>query len=41
MAQYLLSVYGTEEDTYSSPEQMQQAFAQVDAYNKDLQASGS
>ena len=41
MTQYLLSVYGTEEDTYTSPEQMQQAFTQVDAFNKDLQASGS
>jgi len=42
MTQYLLSVYGNEAELAAMPpEQMQQTFAQVDAFNKELQDSGS
>jgi hypothetical protein len=42
MAQYLLSVHGIEgEDTYSSEEEMQQAFAAVDQFNTKLQEQGA
>lgn len=42
MTQYLLSVHSTEgEEAYTSPEDMQQAFAAVDAFNTHLQAKGA
>jgi len=42
MTQYLLSVHHAYDTTvYTSDEEMQQAFAQVDAFNNELQASGS
>jgi hypothetical protein len=42
MTQYLLSVMITEADmAQTAPEDMQQAFEQVDKFNADLQASGS
>ena len=42
MKQYLLSVHSIEgEETYSSPEEMQQAFKDVDAFNAELQAKGN
>lgn len=42
MTQYLLSVHGAEEELggYASPEEMQQAFEQVDRFNAELQAAG-
>jgi hypothetical protein len=39
MTQYLLAVHG-EGNPYVSEEQMQQAFADVDAFNQDLMAKG-
>jgi len=41
MAQYLLAVHGSAENPYRTPEEMQQAFAAVGAFNADLQARGS
>ena len=41
MTQYLLSVHHDGSDVYVDEAQMQQAFAQVDAFNTELQASGS
>ena len=42
MTQYLLSVHHAYDTTvHTSDEEMQQAFAQVDAFNNELQASGS
>ena len=41
MTQYLLSVHHDGSDVYADEAQMQQAFAQVDAFNTELQASGS
>jgi hypothetical protein len=41
MTQYLLSVHGSDESPYASAEEMQRAFAQVDQFNKELQASGA
>ena len=41
MAQYLLSVHGSEDDVAAIPEdQMQRMFAQVDAFNAEVQAAG-
>ena len=45
MTQYLLSVHGEETDSatggYMSEEEMQTAFAQVNAFNEELQSSGA
>ena len=42
MTQYLLSVHGNEEQYAAvSPEQMQEMFEAVDAFNQKLQADGS
>jgi hypothetical protein len=41
MAQYLLAVHGSGENPYSTPEEMQQAFAAVGEFNAELQASGN
>ncbi len=41
MTQYLLSVHDTDTNPYSSEEEMQEAFKAVDAFNTELQASGS
>ena len=45
MTEYLLSVHGAETDGdtggYVSDEEMQKAFAQVNAFNEELQASGA
>jgi hypothetical protein len=42
MTQYLLSVHGSEEEMGAmQPEEMQQAFEQVDRFNADLQAKGA
>jgi hypothetical protein len=41
MTQYLLSVHGSEEGNYTSDEEMQRAFAQVEAFNAELQDSGA
>lgn len=45
MTQYLLSVHHEgleydEDNTYGSPEEMQRAFAQVDAFNQKMQDTG-
>ena len=39
MPQYLLSVHSVEGEEAPSPEVMQQMFADVDAFNAELQAS--
>jgi hypothetical protein len=39
MAQYLLSVHGS--DTDEIPDNVQEMYAAVESFNKDLQASGS
>lgn len=42
MTQYLLSVWHAEDaEVYPDDETMQRAFTQVDAFNEELQASGS
>jgi hypothetical protein len=41
MTQYLLSVHGSEDGSYTSDEEMQRAFAQVEAFNAELQESGA
>jgi len=42
MKQYLLAVHGVEgEEAYSSPEEMQQAFKDVDVFNAELKAKGN
>jgi hypothetical protein len=42
MTQYLLAVHGSEESMAEvAPEAMQRMFKQVDAFNTELQASGS
>jgi len=41
MTQYLISVHLTEGTPYADEEEMQRAFAQVDAFNAHLRASGS
>ena len=40
MAQYLLSVHSVEGEADPTPEQMQQMFKDVDAFNTKLQAAG-
>lgn len=40
MTQYLLSVYMVEGDPTPSDEEIQQAYADVDAFNTELQAQG-
>ncbi|MEP6463150.1 MAG: YciI family protein [Frankiaceae bacterium] len=41
MIQYLLSVHSTEGDPEPSPEQMQAMYADVEAFNAEVQASGA
>ncbi|MDQ3147130.1 MAG: YciI family protein [Actinomycetota bacterium] len=41
MTNYLLSVHSVEGEAAPSPEEMQQAFKDVDVFNAELQASGS
>ena len=43
MTQYLISVWGTEAETYENPDPktMATAYAQVDAFNKRMQESGA
>ena len=41
MAQYLLSVHGVEGGSYATPEEMEQAFRDVDALNAEIQAAGA
>jgi hypothetical protein len=41
MTQYLLSVHTVEGEPTPSEDEMQQAYKRVDAFNADLQASGS
>ncbi len=41
MPQYLLSVHGSEDGNGTNPEDMQRAYADVDAFNTELQASGA
>ena len=41
MTQYLLSVHHTADETPPSPEDMQKAFRQVDAFNEKVQAAGA
>ncbi len=42
MTQYMLSVHGTEgEEPYASDDEMQAAFAAVEAFNADLRAKGA
>ena len=40
MTQYLLAVHSVEGEPMPSPEQMQQAYKDVDALNSELQSSG-
>ena len=41
MTQYMLSVHSVEGEEAPTPEVMQQMFADVDAFNAELQASGA
>jgi hypothetical protein len=41
MTQYLLAVHHTEGEAYTTDEEMQQAFADVDAFNRDLMSNGT
>ena len=41
MTQYLLAVHHAEGDAYASDEEMQQAFADVDAFNQEIMANGT
>jgi hypothetical protein len=41
MAQYLLAVHHSPDAPPPPPDQMQKAFAQVDAFNEELQAAGA
>ncbi len=41
MTQYLLAVHSVEGEAEPAPEQMEQAFRQVDEINKELQSSGA
>jgi hypothetical protein len=41
MPQYLLSVHGSEDSPYTTPEDMERAFRDVDAFNRDVQAVGA
>jgi hypothetical protein len=40
MTQYLLAVHHSPDTPQPAPEQMQQAFGQVEAFNKELQSAG-
>jgi len=40
MTQYMLSVYGTDENPYATDEEMQKAFAAVEAFNDEVRAAG-
>ena len=41
MPQYLLSVHGSEESNYATPEDMERAFRDVDALNQELREGGA
>jgi hypothetical protein len=41
MTQYMLAVHNTPDSPYTSPEEMQQAFEQVDAFNAEVVAAGA
>ena len=41
MPQYLLSVHGTEDSTYATDEEMQQAYSDTGRLNEEIQAAGS
>lgn len=41
MTQYLLAVHGRQDDPTPSDDEIQKAYADVDAYNQKLQASGA
>jgi hypothetical protein len=41
MKQYMLSVHSAEGQQLPPPEEVQQAFADVDAFNAELQAEGA
>jgi hypothetical protein len=41
MPQYLLSVHGSEDSPYATPEEMVRAFRDVDALNRDIQQAGA
>jgi hypothetical protein len=41
MMQYLLAVHGNEDDAPPAPEVMQKMFADVDAFNKELQVASA
>ena len=41
MPEYLLAVHGGEGGNYTTPEDMERAYRDVDAFNTELQASGS
>ena len=41
MPQYLLSVHGSEDSPYATPEDMERAFRDVDALNTELQEAGA
>jgi hypothetical protein len=41
MKQYMLSVHSVEGSPMPSPEAMQQAYQDVDAFNKEIQAAGA
>lgn len=41
MTQYLMSVHGSETDSYDSDEAMQEAFAAVEVFNDKLREQGS
>jgi hypothetical protein len=41
MAEYLLSVHGSEGGNYATPEDMERAFHDVNAFNAELQKSGA
>jgi hypothetical protein len=41
MTQYMISVHSTEADYNPPPEDMERMYAQVDAFNKEVMASGS
>ncbi len=41
MTQYLIAVHGTSEAPTPSPEDLQRAYADVDAFNKEVRAAGA
>ena len=41
MAQYLLSVWGTDQSPYANDEEMQAAYAATGVFNEELQKSGA